>query len=45
MSGYVPGSMPSLRSLPSGARLMAKPFTPRDLLRTVREALEPDEAP
>jgi len=37
MSGYVPGSMPSLRSLPPGARLLNKPFTPRDLLRTVRE--------
>jgi signal transduction histidine kinase/ligand-binding sensor domain-containing protein/CheY-like chemotaxis protein len=40
MSGYVDTSLPGAASLPSGVRLLHKPFTPAELARRVREALD-----
>ena len=40
MSGYVDTSVPGAGNLPAGLRLLHKPFTPAELARRIREALD-----
>ncbi len=40
LDGYVDTSLPGAGNLPAGLRLLHKPFTPAELARRVREALD-----